>query len=166
MSFLYNIGIQLLSAFFKIGRFFNAKIKQGYEGRQHWETKLSKFRTEHPGPLVWFHCASLGEFEMARPVIDLLNENRPDNLQIFVTFFSPSGYEQRKNYPAIAAAAYLPFDTRQAAQTFIGILKPTVAVFVKYEFWLNYLRVLEESQIKNISIMLQRHSQRKSLSRM
>jgi len=152
MIFLYNTGIRLLVAFFKIGRFLSKKIKQGYAGRLDWENKLSQFRNNNPGPLVWFHCASLGEFEMARPVIDLLNENKPEKLRIVITFFSPSGYEQRKNYKGIDGAMYLPFDTERSANIFVEILRPTVAVFVKYEFWLNYLKALEDRKIKNILI--------------
>lgn len=152
MIFLYNTGIRLLIAFFKIGRYFSKKVKQGYDGRLNWENKLNHFRKDKTGPLVWFHCASLGEFEMARPVIDLLNENKPKTLHIVITFFSPSGYEQRKKYKGIDEAMYLPFDTEKSANTFIDILRPTVAVFVKYEFWLNYLKALEDRKIKNILI--------------
>lgn len=152
MIFLYNAGIRLLVAFFSIGQHFNKKLKQGYDGRQDWEPKLKKFRAENPESLVWFHCASLGEFEMARPVIDLLNENKPKTLSIVITFFSPSGYEQRKNYKGIDFAMYLPFDTQKSAIAFIEILRPSVAVFVKYEFWLNYLKQLENRKVKNLLI--------------
>jgi 3-deoxy-D-manno-octulosonic-acid transferase len=100
--------------------------------------------------VAWFHCASLGEFEQGRPVIEKYRETFPDH-KIVLTFFSPSGYEVRKNYAGADFICYLPADTPAKAKDFIEKINPSIAFFVKYEFWYNYLRILHEKQIPVIS---------------
>lgn len=152
MIFIYNISIILLEAIFKVGRFFNYKIALGYNGRKNWKKQLEVFNKTNNSKVIWFHCASLGEFEMARPVIEELNKNHKDEFSIAITFFSPSGYEIRKNYNGAKAVFYLPFDTIKNSNDFIKLLNPQIAIFVKYEFWLNYLSVLKRNKIKTILI--------------
>lgn len=101
-------------------------------------------------PIAWFHCASLGEFEQGRPVIEKFKATFPDD-KILLTFFSPSGYEVRKNYAGADYICYLPSDTPSQAQEFIEYFNPSIAFFVKYEFWYNYLRILHEKRIPVIS---------------
>ena len=118
------------------------------------EASLERLRKEGiggSGKLLWFHAASAGEFEQARPLIERL---RSDNkhVRIVLTFFSPSGYEMRKDYPLADAVLYLPFATRSNARTFIGLLKPDMALFIKYEFWPAYLRELKKQGIPAYSI--------------
>ncbi|MBS1647989.1 MAG: 3-deoxy-D-manno-octulosonic acid transferase [Bacteroidetes bacterium] len=98
------------------------------------------------GCVVWFHCASLGEFEQGRPVIEQLKKENPEK-KIVLTFFSPSGYEIRKDYEWADAVFYLPLDTKKNAKKFITLVKPQQVVFVKYEFWLHYLKELKKQQI-------------------
>lgn len=98
------------------------------------------------GRLVWFHAASLGEFEQGRPMIEMLRRERPE-WSVLLTFFSPSGYEVRKNYDGAEAVAYLPFDTPRAAREFLDAARPDMAVFIKYEFWGNYLSELSRRGI-------------------
>lgn len=100
---------------------------------------------------VWFHAASLGEFEQGRPLIERLKKARPD-LKILLTFFSPSGYKVRKKYEGAHVIAYLPFDLPKRVETFLDIVKPTLAVFIKYEFWGNYLFALKRRRIPTILI--------------
>lgn len=133
---------------FLAGKPLSPKLKLGYEGRRNWRQKISKFRTENPGKLVWFHCASLGEFEMARPVIEELHKNQPQPVKVLLTFFSPSGFEVRKSYDKVDGVFYLPLDTPKNAKDFVYILNPDIAVFLKYEFWLNYLSALKASPAK------------------
>ena len=95
---------------------------------------------------IWVHCASLGEFEQGRPVIELIKEKVP-GYRIVVTFFSPSGYEIRKNWPGADLICYLPADTRGNAVKFIEIVKPSFVLFVKYEFWNNYITELNKREI-------------------
>ena len=149
---LYNLSIRFLQLVFFIGRFFNGKINLGYQGRQNWRLNLESFKKSHPGKLIWFHCASLGEFEMARPVIDELNQNKLDGAKILVTFFSPSGYELRKNFKDVDGVMYMPLDTPKNAKDFVAIAQPHIAVFVKYEFWLNTLEQLKTQGSKVILI--------------
>ena len=96
--------------------------------------------------LIWFHAASLGEFEQGRVLIERIKAHRPE-IKIVLTFFSPSGYEVSKDYPFADFICYLPFDTKKNAKDFLEVLKPDVAIFIKYEFWLNYLQLLKEKQI-------------------
>ena len=102
-------------------------------------------------PRVWFHIASLGEFEQARPIIEQLREQRGD-IEIIITFFSPSGYEIRKSYPLADAIFYLPADTPKNARRLIKAINPDVAVFIKYEFWLNYLAELRRCNIPTLLV--------------
>ena len=95
---------------------------------------------------LWVHCASVGEFEQARPVIERYRERNPSD-KIVVTFFSPSGYELRKNYPLADKVFYLPMDTASNARRFIDAVKPTAAIFIKYEFWRNYLKILKQKEV-------------------
>ena len=96
--------------------------------------------------IIWVHCASLGEFEQGRPVIEKLKESYP-NHKILITFFSPSGYEVRKNYPGADYVFYLPLDTAKNARKFLNIVYPQMAIFVKYEFWYNYINELHKQKI-------------------
>jgi 3-deoxy-D-manno-octulosonic-acid transferase len=139
---------------------FNRKAKLLMEGRKlvtgDWglgkQTSQSPIpNSQFPNPqTAWFHCASLGEFEQGRPVIEKFKETFPD-YKIVLTFFSPSGYEVRKNYAGADFICYLPSDTPTNARDFIEKINPSIVFFVKYEFWYNYLRILHEKQIPVIS---------------
>lgn len=139
MLLLYNIGIRLYFLAVYTASFFNAKAKLWIKGRssQHIAT------TEG---CIWFHFASLGEFEQGRPVLEALKTKDPDT-KIVITFFSPSGYEIRKNTPLADAVYYLPLDTASNAKHFINTIKPKAAIFTKYEYWYHYFNQLHQQQI-------------------
>lgn len=124
---------------------FNEKAKLFVEGRKNWEEKLA---VEISGgkKYIWFHCSSLGEFEQGRPVIEELKYQFPD-YKVILTFFSPSGFEVRKNYELADVVCYLPIDTQHNAKTFLDIVKPEKAFFVKYEFWYFYISELSNRKI-------------------
>lgn len=151
MLFLYNLGIYIYRILIGLAAIFNPKARLWVSGRVDLFEKISNFRVSNEGKLVWIHCASLGEFEQGRPVIESLKKQRPD-WKIMVTFYSPSGYEIRKNYEAADAVFYLPLDTKDNAQKFVKSLRPDVAIFVKYEFWYHHLRTLATHDIPTILI--------------
>ncbi len=145
MTFFYNTGISAYNLAIRLAAPFNEKAKLLNKGRKEvWE----KIRTIQRGNqrLVWFHAASLGEFEQGRPVIEKLKQTEPDT-KILLTFFSPSGYEIRKNYTEADYILYLPADTKRNAIRFIETLRPDAAIFIKYEFWFHYLHELRNRQI-------------------
>lgn len=149
---LYNIAIVLYGLSIRIASLFSDKARQWVRGRENWAERLAADRAGlGEGPLVWIHCASLGEFEQGRPLIEWLKEQRPDVL-ILLTFFSPSGYEIRKNYERADLVAYLPLDTSAHARQFLDIARPRLAIFVKYEFWYHYLHTLEQRQVPHVLI--------------
>ena len=119
---------------------FNEKAGQWINGRKGIFKKL---RTEfsEEDKVIWFHCASLGEFEQGRPVIESVKKDFSDH-KIILTFFSPSGYEVRKDYNGVDVVCYLPADTAKNAASFVNIVRPRLAFFIKYEFWFNYINQL------------------------
>lgn len=139
MLFTYNIVIRFYYAIIYILSFFNKKAQLWIQGRKN------NAITPLPG-CIWFHFASLGEFEQGRPVLEKLKALYPDK-PIAITFFSPSGYEIRKNTPLADAVYYLPLDTAANAQRFIDILQPEMAIFTKYEYWYHFFNVLQKRQI-------------------
>ncbi|HPF49954.1 MAG TPA: glycosyltransferase N-terminal domain-containing protein [Draconibacterium sp.] len=145
MSLLYNIGIFLYGIVIGLAAPFNVKAKQFVKGRKHWLTKLQE-KVDSGATYIWFHCASLGEFEQGRPVIEEIKKLFPQ-YKIALTFFSPSGYEIRKNYDGSDLICYLPLDTRKNAKAFIEMIKPEKVFFVKYEFWHNYINELSKRGI-------------------
>ncbi|CAN5495203.1 glycosyltransferase N-terminal domain-containing protein [soil metagenome] len=154
MKHIYTLSIYLYILYLRIGSLFNAKAKLMLEGRKNiFEILTSKFSTstnsQLPTPnsqLIWFHCASLGEFEQGRPVMEKL-KSQDSSVKILLTFFSPSGYEIRKNYAGADYIFYLPMDTPSNAKKFIEIVQPQKVFFVKYEFWFNYLTELKNRNI-------------------
>jgi 3-deoxy-D-manno-octulosonic-acid transferase len=155
--FFYSIVWQLIEVFLPIAGLFNKKIRSGNAGRRTSISSLKKWRNSIPlgAEVIWFHCASLGEFEQGRPVIEALKKRNP-GLTIALTFFSPSGYEVRKNYSGADWIGYLPLDTFFNARKFVKILYPSQAFFVKYEFWTNYFLQLKKikSKLFCISVIL------------
>jgi len=150
MIVFYNAGIYLYYLLICILAPFNSKARRWLQGRKQWQEQLrEKFRS-NKAPVAWFHCASLGEFEQARPVLENFRETFPD-YKILLTFFSPSGYEIRKSYPKADFIAYLPLDTQANARAFLEITSPKIAYFVKYEFWHHYINALHESNIPVLS---------------
>ncbi|MCF8298819.1 MAG: 3-deoxy-D-manno-octulosonic acid transferase [Saprospiraceae bacterium] len=145
MKFLYNFGIQFYYIGILIVSIFNKKAAKWISGRKEIFIKI-KSEIKNDEKIVWFHCASLGEFEQGRPVIELLKAKSPD-YKILITFFSPSGYEIRKGYENADYVYYLPLDTPRNAKKFINIVKPEFAVFVKYEFWFNFISQLKKKNI-------------------
>ena len=129
---------------------FNPKARLWVEGRRNWASELAQKLAGNVAPIVWFHAASLGEFEQGRPVIETFREQYPA-YKILLTFFSPSGYEVRKNYDGADYVIYLPADTPGNARQFIQLVKPQMAFFIKYEFWHNYLRELKSANVPTIS---------------
>jgi 3-deoxy-D-manno-octulosonic-acid transferase len=137
--FLYNIGIKLYYFAIWLASFFNAKANLWIKGR-----KQQKFG--HFNGSIWFHFASLGEFEQGRPILEAMRERHPEKKTV-ITFFSPSGYEIRKNTPLADAVYYLPLDTPKNALHFIDHIKPDVAIFTKYEYWCHYFNELNRQHI-------------------
>jgi 3-deoxy-D-manno-octulosonic-acid transferase len=140
MKVLYNIGILIFSALAFVISPFNSKASLWVRGRKKWAEKIAD-KIKPDDRTVWIHCASLGEFEQGRPVIEGIKKNMPE-LKVVLTFFSPSGYEIRKNYPGADCISYLPADTPGNAARFISLVKPEFVIFVKYEFWNNYISEL------------------------
>jgi len=150
MNLIYNIGISCYGALIFLASFFNEKARLLRNG-QHDAFKMLKEKVDPKAGYVWFHAASLGEFEQGRPVIEQLKRIQPD-IKIILTFFSPSGYEVRKNYAGADIVAYLPLDTPGNARSFVNLVKPSKAIFIKYEFWPNYLLALKKENIDVFSI--------------
>lgn len=150
MQFIYNISIFLYSAAIRMASLFNNKAKRWIKGRENLFRNLAS-TIKKDKPITWFHCASLGEFEQGRPLIEEFRIQNPE-YRILLTFFSPSGYEIRKNYSGADYVFYLPMDTFHNAEKFIGIVKPRIVFFIKYEFWFNYLNILKKENIPTFLI--------------
>lgn len=146
MRCFYHIFIFLYGSAITIFSFFNTKAKLWKRGRINIFNSLEEFKTKNQKPLIWIHCASLGEFEQGRPIIESIKHQQP-NYSVLITFFSPSGYEIRKNYALADFVCYLPLDTPSNAKKFIDIIHPEIALFVKYEYWFNYMNVLAKKEI-------------------
>ena len=149
MNFFYNLLVFVASILLSFIALFNKKIKLFVDGRKETFTKLSEFNKEDK--IIWFHAASLGEFEQARPIIEELKYKYRD-YKILVTFFSPSGYEIRKNFKLADVVCYLPLDSKSKAKKFIKQVNPTLAIFIKYEFWPNFLYELKRKEIPTILV--------------
>ena len=142
MKIFYTLGIYLYTFGVRIASLFNLKARQMVKG---WKA-LKAIPFDNSRPTAWFHAASLGEFEQARPVLEQFKQQHP-NYRIWVTFFSPSGYEIRKNYAQADIVTYLPMDTPCNARKMVRLINPSIVFFVKYEFWFNYLTTLRDRNI-------------------
>ena len=147
----YQVGINAYTLLLHGVSPFHAKAKKMIAGRQHLFTEIETALAKNKEPIIWFHCASLGEFEQGRPVLEKITADYPQ-YRIFLTFFSSSGYEVRKNYSGADFIYYLPLDSPANARQFLDLVKPEVAFFIKYEFWYNYLSELKQRQIPTFSI--------------
>lgn len=143
---LYNAFIFLYYFGIRIAALWNRKAQLWIQGRKHVFEQLQEFKGESNNKVAWFHCASLGEFEQGKPIIEAFRDQFPDYL-ILVTFFSPSGYEVRRNWEGADCIAYLPMDMPRKAKRFVKIVEPSIAVFIKYELWANYLKALTRKDI-------------------
>ena len=151
MKVFYNISIFFLGLGLRLLSLFNPKAREFVTGRKDIFRKMDLALKNNAQPLIWIHCASLGEFEQGRPVIEALKKEFAKH-RIFLTFFSPSGYSVRKNYPGADYVFYLPLDTRKNARKFVSIVKPRLALFIKYEFWYHFSRTLKRNKIPLVSV--------------
>lgn len=145
MKLLYTLGVRAYGTSIQLVSLFNDKAKLWVDGRKNWRLKIQQKRDLNK-TLIWFHCASLGEFEQARPVIEAVRKERKED-QILISFFSPSGYEIHENYEHGDIVCYLPLDVPSEVKDFIELTQPSIALFVKYEFWFNYLKELIKKEI-------------------
>jgi len=145
--FIYNLVILLYGFVIKLASLRKIKARQWVNGRKNWrevyKNKISKLSSAER---IWIHCASYGEFEQGRPLIDAIKKKHP-SYKIILTFFSPSGYEAFKDWSGADMICYLPLDTKSNAADFIKIVKPKTAIFIKYEFWVNFLFELKAQKI-------------------
>ncbi len=145
MQIIYNIGLRSYYLLIRIAALWNPKAEKWIRGRRVWREQVAG-AFQSTDRVVWFHCASLGEFEQGRPVIDAAREAYPGK-KILVTFFSPSGYEKRKHYPGADLVCYLPRDTAANAKAFLDLVPVEQALFIKYEFWYHFLNRLYDQKI-------------------
>ena len=141
--YLYLLGVAVYSR-------FNEKVKKMWRGERD-AFRILREQVEPDARYVWFHAASLGEFEQGRPLMEQLRRDHPE-LKILLTFFSPSGYEVRKNYEGADIICYLPLDTIRNARRFLRLIRPEMAFFIKYEFWYNYLHILKHRGVPVYSV--------------
>ena len=146
----YNIVIYLYLLGVAIYSLFNEKVRKMWRGERA-AFRVLREKVDPNAKYVWFHAASLGEFEQGRPLMEQLRRERPD-LKILLTFFSPSGYEVRKNYEGADIVCYLPLDTITNARRFLRTVRPVMAFFIKYEFWYNYLHILKHRGVPVYSV--------------
>jgi 3-deoxy-D-manno-octulosonic-acid transferase len=151
MQALYNVTIYLINILVAMASLFDPKARQLLRGRKGWHHTLQNAVEQYGEKMIWFHCASLGEFEQGRPVIERIRKSYP-SVRILLTFFSPSGYEIRKNYEPANIVLYLPSDTPANARKFLKTAKPSMAVFIKYEFWYNFIRFCALEEIPMVSV--------------
>lgn len=140
---LYNIGVWVAS-------FFSKKVRTMWKG-EHRTFRVLREKIDPNAMYIWFHAASLGEFEQGRPIMEAIRREHP-GYKILLTFFSPSGYEVRKNYDDADVVVYLPIDTKRNASRFLRLTNPVMAFFIKYEFWSNYLHMLKERHVPTFSV--------------
>ena len=147
---LYNIAIHFYLLGVAIASLFNEKVRKMWRGERAAFNVL-KQKVDPEARYVWFHAASLGEFEQGRPIMERLRREHPE-YKILLTFFSPSGYEVRKNYEGADIICYLPLDTPINAIRFLRLVRPVMAYFIKYEFWYNYLHILKYRHLPAYSV--------------
>ncbi len=140
---LYSLGIHIYGLLIRLAAIFHRKAAAWVEGRKHWKQD-DKLKQLHG--CIWMHCASLGEFEQGRPVLEMLKSRYPE-CKILLTFFSPSGYEIQKHYAFADYVSYLPLDTKSNATYWINLVNPAMAIFVKYDIWPNFIKVLHAQHI-------------------
>ncbi|WP_053825888.1 3-deoxy-D-manno-octulosonic acid transferase [Lascolabacillus massiliensis] len=142
---MYNLGIYFMSLFIRLVSPFKRKARLMIDGHKSVFNLLEK-EIDKKAKYIWFHVASLGEFEQARPIIEEIKNSKPE-YKILLTFFSPSGYEVRYNYPLADIVTYLPFDTKKNARRFLELTNPHMVIFIKYEFWYNYINEIYQRRI-------------------
>ena len=147
---MYNIIMYVIQLCIAIGSLFSEKLRKMWRGEQE-AVRILREKVEPDAQYVWFHAASLGEFEQGRPLIEQIRKDYPQ-YKILLTFFSPSGYEVRKNYEGADIITYLPIDTVGNARRFLRAVRPVMAFFIKYEFWYNYLHILQHRGIPSYSV--------------
>ncbi len=150
METLYAIGVAGYGLLLRIAALFNPKAAAWVNGRKHWQQKIAS-SIDTSGKHIWFHCSSLGEYEQGRPVMERLRMEYPE-YKMVLTFFSPSGYEQKKNDPLADYVFYLPLDGYRNSKKFLELVNPYFAVFVKYEFWHFYIKALKDKKIPSFVI--------------
>ena len=150
MRLIYNISIWLYVVTIRIASLYNLKAKKWVKGRENIFSELEAV-VKNQKNIVWFHCASLGEFEQGKPIIEAYKLNHPTH-QILLTFFSASGFEIKKNTALANWVFYLPADTTSNAKKFINLVNPIKVVFIKYEFWFNYMYQLKKQNIPFYSV--------------
>ena len=147
---IYNLIIYLYLLGVAVYSLFNEKVRKMWRGERA-AFKVLKEKVDPDAKYVWFHAASLGEFEQGRPLMERLRQEHPE-YKILLTFFSPSGYEVRKNYQGADIICYLPLDTPVNAIRFLRLVRPVMAFFIKYEFWYNYLHILKHRHVPVYSV--------------
>ncbi|MBL7924260.1 MAG: 3-deoxy-D-manno-octulosonic acid transferase [Bacteroidia bacterium] len=143
---LYVLGIGCYGMAIHLAAIFHGKARAWVQGRQHWRQHLKEAMPSDKRHRIWFHCASLGEFEQGRPVLEQIRKEFPGHF-ILLSFFSPSGYEAKKNDPLADHVCYLPLDGARSSRQFVEIVSPSLVFFVKYEFWYFYGKFLHERKI-------------------
>ncbi|OEK05428.1 3-deoxy-D-manno-octulosonic acid transferase [Roseivirga misakiensis] len=151
MLLLYNLSTRFYFLIIRIASLFNTKAKQAILGRNNVFSSLKTFCEASDQPIAWFHAASLGEFEQGLPVMESYKSAFP-NHSILVTFFSPSGFELRKNHPVADFVCYLPFDSKSNAKRFLDLVKPAQVFFIKYEYWFHFLKAVNKRRIPLYSL--------------
>lgn len=147
---MYNIAIYLYLIGVAIASLFNEKVRKMWRGERQ-AIKILKEKVDPTAQYVWFHAASLGEFEQVRPLMEHLRQEHPE-YKILLTFFSPSGYEVRKDYKVADIVCYLPLDTIRNSRRFLRAVRPVMAFFIKYEFWYNYFHILQHRGVPVYSV--------------
>ena len=151
MRFLYSLGLALYALLLRLAAPFVPKAAAWVAGREGLLARIEQALAADTAPRLWVHCASLGEFEQGRPLIEGLRRRYPSH-KVVLTFFSPSGYEVRKNWPGADYVFYLPLDTADNARAFVHLVQPRLAIFVKYEFWYYFLRELRQQGIQAVVV--------------
>jgi 3-deoxy-D-manno-octulosonic-acid transferase len=144
--FFYNIFCWLYRSGIRLAALWNPKARLWVKGRQQWFERIKPQFDNNSHQWIWMHCASLGEFEQGRPVLEALREQYPGH-KFLLTFFSPSGFEVRKDYKGADLIAYLPMDSKANAMKFINMVDPKLVLWVKYEYWYYYLTALKKKQV-------------------
>lgn len=147
---IYNIVIYFVLWGIAIASLFNEKVRKMWRGERE-AFKMLKQKVDPNAKYIWFHAASLGEFEQGRPLMERIRKDYPQ-YKILLTFYSPSGYEVRKNYEGADIICYMPVDTRLNAIRFLRLVRPVMAFFIKYEFWSNFLHILKHRNIPTYSV--------------